>query len=189
MHIMKNTQQGIVLMITLVVLIVMTLGALAIARSMDATTMIAGNLAFRQSANYSADVGTEVAITWLDTQAANTLQTDVPAQGYWAAAAAVRPADDKTWDTFWTETLAGRSRTLPTDAVGNTVSYVVDRLCPNINTTEGCIFMPGATTATPGGFGEGALLLRGVPQVIYRITARVQGPRNTVSYVQTSIAK
>lgn len=187
MHILKR-ERGIVLLITLVVLIIMTLGALSIARSLDATTLVAGNLAFRQSAAYSGDVGTETAITWLDTSGATTLLNDSPADGYWAAALSVAPAAGVTWDTFWTNSLEARSKTLPVDSIGNTVKYVVDRMCSSVGASTDCVFLP-STTTTPGGKEEGSPPLKGIPQVIYRITARIEGPRNTISYVQTNVAK
>lgn len=188
MHLLKK-QDGIVLLVTLVVLIIMTLGAMSIARSLDSSTLIAGNLAFRQSAVYSGDVGTETAISWLDGGAASALLNDDPDNGYWAAAVTVVPATDKTWDKFWSESLASRARTLSKDAVGNTVSYVIDRMCPSSGSTTDCIFLPGSTTSSSGGKGENPVVLRGIPQVVYRITARIDGPRNTVAYVQTNVAK
>ena len=189
MYIMKKAEQGVVLLITLVVLIIMTLGAIAISRSVDSTTLIAGNLAFRQSAQWSGDAGTETAVAWLDGQLETALLQDVPAQGYWAAAITIQPDSNKTWDKFWTESLTDRARRLDTDAVGNTVFYVVDRMCSSVGTTDNCIFLPGVTTSTSGGQGESALLLKGIPQVLYRITARIEGPRNTITYVQTNVAK
>jgi len=50
-------QQGIVLPITLIVLVAMTLAGIALLRSIDTSSIIAGNLAFKQSATASGDAG------------------------------------------------------------------------------------------------------------------------------------
>ena len=58
-------QQGVVLIISLVVLVAMSIAAIALMRSADIATRIAGNLAFRQSGAQAADLGMEVAARWL----------------------------------------------------------------------------------------------------------------------------
>jgi type IV pilus assembly protein PilX len=58
-------QRGVVLFFTLIALVVMSLAAVALIRSVDTSTMIAGNLAFRQSGGSSTDTGIEAAIAWL----------------------------------------------------------------------------------------------------------------------------
>jgi Tfp pilus assembly protein PilX len=58
-------QQGMVLFFALIALVVMSLAAVALIRSVDTNTMIAGNLGFKQSATVSADSGVETAIDWL----------------------------------------------------------------------------------------------------------------------------
>lgn len=59
-------QRGVVLLIALIVLIAMTLAGLALWRSVDATNVIAGNLAFKESTLMSADRGLQAALVWLD---------------------------------------------------------------------------------------------------------------------------
>ena len=54
-----------VLFFALIALVVMSLAAVALIRSVDTSTMIAGNLAFKQSATTSGDSGVEGAITAL----------------------------------------------------------------------------------------------------------------------------
>jgi Tfp pilus assembly protein PilX len=67
-HAMK--QRGVVLFFTLIALVVMSLAAVALIRSVDTSTMIAGNMAFKQAGTSSGDAGIEAAIAWLKT--ANT---------------------------------------------------------------------------------------------------------------------
>jgi len=58
-------QRGVVLIIALIVLVAMTLAGIALVRSVDTSNIIAGNMAFQQSATHLGDVGAETAIAWL----------------------------------------------------------------------------------------------------------------------------
>ena len=59
-------QRGVVVLVAIIVLVVMLLAGIALVRSIDTTNVIAGNLAFQQSATHSADTGVEAAIAWLE---------------------------------------------------------------------------------------------------------------------------
>lgn len=61
----RMKQHGVVLFIALIALVAMSLAAVALLRSVDTGTLIAGNLAFKQAATTSGDSGIEEAITWL----------------------------------------------------------------------------------------------------------------------------
>lgn len=193
-------QRGIALVVTMVMLVIMTLGAIAMIRSLDTTTLIAGNLGFRQSATYSGDVGVEAAIAWISTAntetltcgAAGALATCPPGYKSNGGNAADSPAAGQTWDQFWRANIAGNATTLAEDASGNTVSYFIHRLCAGTAAMTGaganCIETP--SVASSSGFSKrpGAARFQAASQVYYRITVRVQGKKNTVSYVQTIVA-
>lgn len=193
-------QAGVVLVIALIVLVAMTLAAVALVRSVDTNNIIAGNLAFQQAATHSADTGIERAVAWLEdcstthtTCAAGTLDSDSPTNGYSASGnnPAQNPATGQSWDAFWSQTLAGRAFSLPADGAGNTVSYVIDRMCNNPGSKTGgasCTSSPAVTTATGNGEEGGEVQLNAPSVVYYRITVRVSGPRNTVSYVQAMVS-
>lgn len=197
-YVMRSRQRGVVLMITLIVLVAMTLAGIALIRSVDTTNIIAGNLAFQQAATHSGDTGTETAIDWLElNNTGNTLwcnPNDCPL-GY--SATRDGPAIGQSWDNYWTTTLdppLGPSLvvTLATDAAGNTVSYMIHRLCnqkgdPTAALT-GCAVSTSSTTSTGGSMDAGAIALTYSSQRYYRITSRIVGPRNTVSYVQAIVA-
>jgi type IV pilus assembly protein PilX len=188
-------QQGIALMMALIVLVAMTLAGIALMRSVDTTSIIAGNLAFQQSATHSADLGTETALTWLQTNNNPALWLHVKAQGY--AASRQDPAANQTWDAFWTAVLANPANpqvvTLPQSATtGNTVSYAIQRLCNG----TGDPTSPSVDCSVPQSSGSsagnsktaGTVALLYNSAIYYRITVRVAGPRNTVSYVQTIVS-
>lgn len=191
-------QRGVVLFIALIALVVMSLAAVALVRSVDTSTIIAGNLAFKQSATTSADSGLESAIAWLDaTSTANSgkdLFTDMThplnlsnaanaAAGYYSNA---DPVLNLTADATWTN---ASSKDAGADATGNSIRYVIQRMCRNANqvlSTANCLF-----GSSQGNNGENIAgdpsLSAASASAMYRITARVAGPRNTVSYIQAFV--
>ncbi len=208
-------QRGVVLLISLIVLVVMTLAALALMRSVDTATLVAGNVAFQQAATLSGDAGVEAAIAELVASSASAASPTVPydlngvsyaanaipgaTRGYLANGLNTQyyqpdPAivSRDTWPEFWTY-LAGLGlvKTLPSDASGNSVAYVIHRLC----TTTGSPSAASMSCATAvsgsgslGSKGAGVVALLGTTQVYYRITTRTQGPRGTASFVQAVVA-
>ncbi len=187
-------QRGAVLFIAIIVVVVMTLAGIALVRSIDTSNLIAGNLAFRESATNSGDTGVEAAIGWLQANSAGTtLHADNPTNGYAANGvnASQSPAAGQSWDAYWTATLAARARTLSTNGAGNTVSYVIDRMCSFAGSPTGgatCAASPQVNPATNNAEVAGQPQFNAPSLVYYRITARIAGPRNTVSYVQATVA-
>lgn len=184
-----SAQGGAVLLIALVVLVAMTLSALALIRSVNMTNLISGNLAFRESAVLSSERSTEIALTWLTTNSATghtELHTDNPANGYRAVRA--DPAAGVNWDTFWNDSLTGQFVTGAVDVAGNTVSYVIHRLCDSTGNPQvvNCSKPPDSNSGNS--HNPLAPLIPTNSQVYYRITSRVAGPRNTVVYTQTIVA-
>lgn len=189
---MLCAQQGVALIIALIVLLGMTLAAIGLIRSVDTANMVVGNLAFQQSATHSADVGVETAISWLQ---ANTgaLNSDDTSNGYFATASNQNPnvAIGQSWDAFWKSNLAQYAKVLNRDQAGNVVHYVIHRQCSfALSPTQGggCASSPEASVATGNAEEAGEVQLTANASVYYRITVRVTGPRNTVSYVQVVVS-
>lgn len=190
-------QAGVVLIITLIVMVAMTLAALSMMRSVDTNNLIAGNLAFQRAATHSSDTGVEAAISWLEANNAGaTLDNDDPTNGYSANGSSLvqSPAADRTWDDYWMQSLTARAYKLndgAADSAGNRVSYVIDRLCNNPGgktTGAACVASPVVQVATGNAEEAGEIQLNAASVVYYRITVRVAGPKNTVSYVQTVVS-
>jgi len=188
-------QRGVVLIIALIVLVAMTLAGIALMRSVDTSNLIAGNLAFQQAATRSGDTGIETAINFLQGATSATLEADSPGNGYAANGSDVArsPTAGQSWNAYWLATLNARKFDMnngAADAAGNKVSYVIDRMCNNAGgKTSGasCVASPVVTAAT--GNNEGPEIQLNAPSVVYyRITVRVAGPRNTVSYVQAIVS-
>lgn len=203
-----RAQSGMVMLFALIILVLMTLGGLMLMRSMDTSNLIAGNMAFQQAAVHSADTGVESAIAWLETQnvVAGTLDSSIPAAGYTASTPVITAS--QTGETFWNlfapsgicflPVVAGACTASPgvADSSGNTVAFVIQRLCSNTGATvgNGCAMLPTAGAAgTNSGNNEGAGEDPLTPvtlssSVYYRITVRATGPRSTVSFVQSIVA-
>ena len=191
-----HRQQGVVLIISLIVLVSMTLAAIGMTRSIDTANIVAGNLGFKQSALNGADKGIEAGFQWLLAGAGSTVlnNTDTGA-GYFSATTTGQI--DWTDSSNWVDAveLNGGAE----DAAGNVVAYVIHRLCtepgtayngtgPSGNANQCALSMPSGGSTTGGSMSVGAVVFTGTPQLYYRITARAQGPRSTESYVQSIVA-
>ena len=199
----RTRQRGVVLMMALIVLVAMTLAGIALVRSVDTSIIIAGNLAFKQSATNAGDAGSEAAVIWLQNTNAvdGALDASILAQGYSANCILDTPgacgpnlAANQTWDDYWKFVIASGAQpvTLPADAAGNTASYFIHRLCRlpgarSVPQTD-CAEPPAAGTTAASSKTSDKVALQYTAQVFYRITTRVTGPRNTVSFVQTIVA-
>jgi type IV pilus assembly protein PilX len=190
-----SSQSGVVLFVALIVLVAMALAGVALIRSVSTGNRVAGNLAFQQAATHSADIGVEEAIKWLQANnAGNTLHADSAdaTSGYFAARGA-DPSSGSSWETYWTTTVVGTGRyhTMAKDDAGNTVSYAIHRLCNGVGDPAsgiGCSVAPATVGSEGNSKGSGVLPVKLPSQQYYRITARVAGPRSTVSFVQVVVA-
>ena len=196
-------QQGMVLFIALIVLVAMTLAGIALVRSVDTANVIAGNLAFKQATLQAGDLGVEAAVTALPTIIAGSVDTNLtPAASstnpnYWYYASR-RETDAYGVPTQKESGAAGAAAAIDWSQVpivqtisGNAVQIVIDRLCqgppPVTNLLDSCFAEAGV-----GGSGSqkaGASVFSATSIVYYRLTARVAGPRNTVSMVQAILSR
>lgn len=188
-------QQGVVLMISLIVLVAMTLAGIALVRSVDTSNVIAGNLAFKQSTTQASGRGVEAATTWLMNNSGTAVlnNTDSSA-GYFSAAPAAEP--DWSADASWANAkvapdASGNSK----DSAGNTVSYIIHRMCTQADTPyngSNAGVMNQCATSLTSGTCDNCSMSRPInptvpPKLYYRVTSRVAGPRNTYSVVQAMI--
>jgi Tfp pilus assembly protein PilX len=196
-HPLRKVQSGVVLIIALIVLVAMTLAALALIRSVDTNNLIAGNMAFQQAAAHSADAGIETAAAWLGSASDTDLESDHASSGYVSdgSLSSNSPAADThySWDEYWSKSISGSGRVvkLPQDQAGNTAYYVIDRLCTTIGAKNkiNCVVSPSSRIGEGNSAGTGSSQFNAPITVYYRITVRVEGPRNTVSYVQSVVSK
>jgi Tfp pilus assembly protein PilX len=186
-------QRGIVLIVALVVLVALTIAGIAMIRSVDTATLVAGNLAFQQSATHASDKGVEQALAMLRQKAIDgTLDSSDPSNGYFATLENSKPTGTQSWQDFWQTSLGPASFDAGEDQFKNHIYFVVHRQCafakPPGSGGE-CISSPAIVSESAGNsHGLGGIALRAATAVYYRITVRVSGPRRTESYVQSYVA-
>lgn len=196
-----SRQKGLVLMISLIVLVVMTLAAIALVRSMIASNQIANNLALRQGTTAAADLALEKARLWLvdrSLKAPNELNADSADNGY--SASNVPPKDVKvsewpingnkwqdgvTW--VWANPNAGnnpiaKSKEGEANKNGYKAAYFIQRSCATIGAKtpnqSGCDLQKLSPSEAESNSNY---------QMIYKITVRIEGPKDTVSFYQTTL--
>jgi len=178
----RRAQRGVVLFVALVVLVAMTLAGIALSRSVGTGILIAGNLAFQRGATSSGDGGIEAGRAWLMVQNADTLRVDEPGRyvANWQTT-----FDPATFD--WDN----QAFHVGLDSAQNDIWYVVHRLCKNSNESpnapgQQCVSLTSSgATSSKAAASYGSAPLSGSLQPYFRVTVRVKGPRNTVSYVQS----
>jgi Tfp pilus assembly protein PilX len=191
-------QHGTMLIISLIILVAMSLAGVAMMRSVDTASIVSGNIAFKQSATNAVDQGIQAAHTWLSANAGTTtLYTDnnslgVSSVGYFSSV----PLNEPDWTSASSWSYARPLNSGNPDATGNTVSYVIHRLCPcsgvapNATCGSGQTNVCGSTPDDASVSGEGVEqstpnFFTRPPATHYRVTARAVGPRNSTTIVQT----
>lgn len=201
--------RGAGLVIALVVLVVMSLGALALVRAVTSGLLVAGNFAFRQAAVLAAESGSEFAIHWLSDRAETAeLLSDQPAAGYYASLPLGlslsgqgndNPKAYIDWDDDQCAQRSGiqcftAAAALPVDAAGHHVRYVIHRLCRTSGSSDAaansCLLFrssQGASSNRSQLSYAASKRFQSADTVYYRITVQVRGPRNTTAFVQTLV--
>jgi Tfp pilus assembly protein PilX len=206
---MRANYRGAGLVVALVVLVVMSLGALALVRAVASGLLVAGNLAFREAAVLAAESGSESAISWLSERAATTdLLSDQPEAGYYASLPVGLSLSGQSntstsatidWDDDQCAARTGircftAGPALPIDAAGHRVRYVIHRLCRTAGSSDAAANSCLLFRSAQGGSSNRGQLSYGASKrfqssdtVYYRITVHVRGPRNTTAFVQTLV--
>jgi Tfp pilus assembly protein PilX len=174
---MKHKQNGVTMIVVLVLLSVMLLGVMALARITEVGTLAAGNSGFREAALQASEIGVNTAFTAVQGLANENVDT-----GNWYRAS----------------TLAQDANGIPTvdfDTVAQvvvgayTVQYVVDRVCtgalPVTDPLRQCLVKQVQQLETA------ASEEKPDPPTArqFRVTVRVIGPKGTQSWVQSLITK
>jgi hypothetical protein len=189
-------QRGVVLIIALVVMVALILGGIALIRSTDTATIAGGNLVLQQGAISAVDRSVEKAVhTLFDTPAIPDKKGDYLPQNYFSTVQRKPDGSIREIPTMLEEpfsesafTGAGLSASLiPDDDAGHKSYFVIERMClnPGPATGNNCNLSSSAFGADPGTQHYWGLIRPG--DAYYRVTIRVQGPRNTVSYAQAML--
>jgi len=196
-------QRGVVLFIALIVMVAMSLAAIALIRSVDTTNILIGNLAFRQSSILPANMAVEQAAAALFPEAAPTgvpaiadTTADLPAENYFAswqnsddARGVPTLLQNRTNAAALTKTLNAQDNSNANVAVANrtVVRYMIERMCLAAGPAKSsnCDMMPPKQNPGTTVHDESTATLSPIP--FYRVTIRVDGPQNTASFLQAML--
>jgi Tfp pilus assembly protein PilX len=180
-------QRGITLIISLVTLVALTIAGIALMRSVDTGNVIAGNFAFRQASLQATDIGLEAAFTELNTTIIPTGPDNAIANHYYPVLNVVVLDANGIPSVDWSS--------VPQTTVGSNGEYrvksVIERLCtgtPGAVVTDlvgSCVVDQGQTS---GSQKAGSTMFTSAGAVNYRVTVRVEGPRNAVAMSQAVLA-
>lgn len=175
---MSRRQRGVTLIVTLILLVVMLLGGVALARLGEVGALASGNAAYRDAAVQASEVGINSAYTAV--QAIVDEETDV-AGWYWAKAQAL-DSDGMPATLDWTsapELTLGQYR----------VRYAVERLCTGVGAITDPIRQCVNKIKRPIESFTTAERPDPPTAKLYRVTVRVTGPRDTQSFVQSLLTR
>jgi Tfp pilus assembly protein PilX len=208
-------QRGVSMLFALLTLVVLAFAGLALVRSVQMGSLVIGNVGFKQDALAYADQAAEDAITVVLTPniTGTTLDTHIPAQGYYATSYAGLDPTDSTpgntaravvdWDgnactSYIANSYLGGCLTPKTSvsANGNSTQYIITRLCSSqlsatdvANICAAPLSTSTATSASRGGldYQNNARFAPNASGAYFRIIVRTSGPRSTAAYTETIV--
>lgn len=187
---LRRRQRGIALPIMLIMLTVMMVSSIYLLKSSTSTTLTTANLAYDSALAKASDAGLHQAFGYLRGVNKTDLLVD---QGNFGYIATMQQQWTVTSAGFWTGSLF-----MPVDSAGNTVEYIIHRLC---NFTGPYDVLPNKCQTTsprpdapgPRGYGETLKIdannLDSAAQIHYLVTARVIGPRGGNVVTQAVVMK
>ncbi len=188
-----SRQRGIVVFIALIAVVLMSLAAVALMRSVHTNTLVVGNIAFRQAAQSMAAAAVETGgLRHVPADGADRgsqgsrpcpqlLRHLQPDRMRWAC----RPLLQGDVSGFAGQVIRDR-----TDATAMTARYVIERMCDDDAlgldaTQKDCeMIPPKQSPAKEANLKKGIVLPR-IPY--YRMTVRVDGPGNSVAFSQAML--
>jgi Tfp pilus assembly protein PilX len=187
-------QRGVVLIYTLIILLILTIGAVALLRSMNTSLFTAGNLAFRrdlvnQGEQAVANVTAQFTGSGPLATSAVTV-ANVPALNYSASILPTNPQGVPT--ALLSSTIPATVGTSANDITGATsdvqIRYVIDRLCSAAGTAIGTQCVQAAAAPT-GVTATGTTQIPPPSATVYRLSVRVSGARSTQVFLQTTFSR
>jgi type IV pilus assembly protein PilX len=196
-HAMRNPlpsrERGVVLIFTLIILLILTISAVALVRSMHTSLFSGGNLAFRRDLVNQGEQAVSNVMTQFKTGIFSTsvsTQADDAAANYSSTMLATNAQGVPL--ALLNSTAFGAVGVAANDIAGATpdisIRYVIDRLCSQTGPPVGSVCVQ-STAVSPG---QTAYINTGLPPpsaTVYRLSVRVSGPRSTQIFLQTTFTK
>lgn len=188
-------EQGVVLVFTLIVLLILSIGAVALVRSMNTSLFSAGNLAFRRDLVNQGEQASSVVLALFKTGGAlvssSTTMTDQVANNYKAT---MLPVNQQGVPSvlLLNDTGFGAVGNASNDITGATadvkIRYVIDRLCSSTGAASSLLCVQSSAAPT-GGTANSATAVPPATATVYRLSVRVTGPRSTQVFLQSTFTK
>lgn len=198
-------QQGTVLAVVLIVLVVMMLGSVSLMRSIDTSALLTGNIGFKRDSVNTAAAGLNKAFEKMKLPAFTANQESVagcpPPAGTGTGCSAVTE-----WVklNFYPRALESDSNGIPVvlkdkasfDAKfkagtltinGNEVRYLIERMCNRYGPSDKnvCVLDEYSSPGTPA---QDLNKAGSIASPVYRVTVRTDGIRNTQTYAQWMVS-
>lgn len=187
-------QRGAALIFTLVALIILLAGGVAAVRSMNSNLNNAGNLAFRRDLINQGEAAVAKAISETFPQGAAAIGIALTAKNYSPVPLAAN-AQGIPLALLNDAEFALRGDPI-NDLDGRTadvkVRYIIERLCTvatETAATQGLQNCVAFSRASGGGSDHLRDNAKAPVEPVYRVSARVNGPRNTQVFIQSSITR
>jgi len=195
-HSNSKRQRGAVLFISLMVLVMMMIAGIGLVRSVWSGTLAVGNIGFRQGALASSDIGMQKATALLyalsttDGDSASSCYSSTKL-GHDSRGVPSAMLNKATFDANATYSANCVLTKANNSAVpdGETIRFIIDRQCSSstFSVTDCSVYVsPNACSATNAGGNSECIVGK---QALFRVTVRVDGPRNTVSYAQAMVTR
>lgn len=186
-QIIPGRQNGAIMLITLVTLLLLFLSTIALIRSLNGSLLLSGNLAFKRDLTNQAERGAAMAVEKfktgnLSTETART--ADVLGENYYASKL---PENDQGVPLVLIKdsSFTGTASDIVDTTSGVTVRYVIDRQC----NSAGAFDAGSCTGYFPDMGGSASASMKKLPtqQAVYRISVRATGPKGSQSFLQVTI--
>jgi type IV pilus assembly protein PilX len=173
-------QRGLAMIVALLVLVAMSLAAVALVRSVNTGAQIAGNLSFRQDATANADRVAQEAVAMLYAKLVadpDSLNNNLVSEGYYASqphkldpTGNARTSDNERvlieWDSGYCSTFPTNSHascthkpkaSTATLTTGNSASYIVLRMCDAAGSVDVSTTLCATAAASVANTCQGAI--------------------------------
>lgn len=184
-------QRGVVLLIVLIGLLLMMIGAVAMVRSLNGSSQVAGNLAFRRDLTNQGERGLAAASAAVQTgtlAAASTRRQDQPASNYSAKRLETDAAGIPLLllkDSLFASAGMKDTNDIVDEKAGLRIRWIIDRQCDKAGAFDPATCAAIDRDTTDGG-SDWLLRPSGAAGAVYRVSVRVDGPRATQAFLQAT---
>ena len=191
-----SAQRGVVLFIAMIVLVVMSMAGVAMNRSVESSMGVIGNLSYRKSTLQGTEKALADAVAWIDNNRmrlnqvseANTLIGEgyfmAPTGSSTGAAIAYNGVGE---DQVMSKLYWSNARSIGKDAFDNDLFYKIERMCEKnseVYSNTNCLMGDPPAVGKGNSQTAGAYQFQPPPPLAFRITAKAEGRRNSMSIVQ-----